>query len=137
MVDNLSPEQRRRTMQAVHSRNTRLEVRLRSAVHARGLRFRIHGKDLPGTPDLIFPRWNAVVFVHGCFWHGHQCPKGALPATRTDYWAQKQVKNQRRDVRVVQELRAQGWRVRVLWECRLTDPNRTAVQLEHWLRRSS
>lgn len=136
MVDNLSPEQRRKTMQAVRSRNTRLEVHFRSALHARGLRFRIHGKNLPGTPDLVFPRWKAVVFIHGCFWHGHRCPRAALPATRTDYWAQKQAKNQQRDARAVRKLRAQGWRVRVLWECRLTDLDRSAVQLERWLRRS-
>jgi len=136
MVDNLSPEQRHRTMQAIRSRNTRLEVRLRSAVHARGLRFRIHGKNLPGKPDLVFPRWKAVVFVHGCFWHGHRCPRAALPATRTDYWEQKQVRNQQRDARAVRRLRAQGWRVRVLWECRLMDPDRAAAQLERWLRRS-
>jgi DNA mismatch endonuclease (patch repair protein) len=136
MPDNLSPEQRRRTMQAVRSRNTRLEVRLRSAVHARGLRFRIHRKDLPGTPDLVFPRWKAVVFVHGCFWHGHRCPRAALPATRTDYWAQKQRRNQQRDGRAIRKLRSQGWRVRVLWECGLKDLDRIAAQLERWLRRS-
>lgn len=136
-MDNLTEEQRRRAMQAVKSRNTSLEMRLRRALHARGLRYRLHQKDLPGTPDLVFPQWGAVVFIHGCFWHGHTCAKAGLPATRIDYWRQKQDRNRERDTRAVRRLRAQGWRVRVLWECRLSDADRAAEQLEHWLRRGS
>lgn len=119
-------------MRAVRSQNTKPELALRKALHVRGYRFRLHRKDLPGKPDLVFPALRAVIFVNGCFWHGHDCHAGALPATRRDFWAEKIGKNRERDVRNVRALQATRWHVLTVWECNLTKP--TAVeQVAAWL----
>ena len=109
-------------MRAVKGRNTGPELKVRRAAHALGYRFRLHRKDLPGSPDLVFPRLKTVVFVHGCFWHGHDCARGArIPKTNTDYWRAKIARNVARDVRTAAELAALGWKVETLWECELKD----------------
>ena len=137
MADVLTPDQRARAMSAVRSRNTTPELRLRRALHARGFRFRLHRRDLPGSPDLVLPRFNACVFVHGCFWHRHPgCPRTTTPATRTDYWGPKFARNQQRDAAAIEELSARGWRVAVVWECGLSvrkTPD-VADALAAWLR---
>lgn len=92
---------------------------MRKSLHARGLRYRLGGAKLPGRPDIVFPKYRTVVFVHGCFWHGHDCPLYRLPKTRTEFWADKIGKNRVRDERVVQELVSAGWRVLTIWECSL------------------
>ena len=136
MADVLTPAQRTRAMSAVRSANTTPELRLRRGLHARGLRFRLHRRDLPGSPDLVLPRFRAAVFVHGCFWHRHPgCPKAATPATRTDYWGPKFARNVERDAAAIAALRALGWRVAVVWECALgaRQAARTADALADWL----
>src|SRR4051794_15500562 len=117
MVDVLTPDQRRYNMSRIGSKNTLPERLLRRGLFAIGVRFRLHRRDLPGTPDLIFPKRRVCMFCHGCFWHGHDCGLYRLPATRTDFWRDKIASNQRRDAKSRQELLECGWRVLVVWEC--------------------
>jgi DNA mismatch endonuclease (patch repair protein) len=124
MVDVLSPQQRSFNMSRIRGRDTKPEILLRRGLHARGFRFRLHRKDLPGRPDLVFSGRRAVIFVHGCFWHGHDCPMCRLPATRADFWAAKIEKNRCRDLKAVKALGSSGWRVLVVWECALRGPAR-------------
>lgn len=104
-------------MARIRGRDTKPELALRAALHARGLRFRANDRRILGTPDLVFPRYRAVVFVHGCFWHGHDCRLGVVPSTRTEFWIDKFKRNRARDVRVRVELESEGWRVLEVWEC--------------------
>lgn len=126
-MDVLTPEQRRRNMRGVTSKNTKLELMLRSALHAVGLRFRVHGRNLPGTPDIVFPRQRLAVFVHGCFWHGHACRRARLPDTRRDFWQAKIAANMARDERTLAELDREGWRTLVIWECALRGRTRLPI----------
>ncbi len=119
MVDSLTPEQRSAQMSRIRGSNTKLEVLVRKGLHARGLRYRLGGAELPGRPDIVLPKYRTVVFVHGCFWHGHDCPLYRLPKTRPEFWADKIGKNRVRDLRVTAELEALGWRVLTVWECSL------------------
>ena len=120
MVDRLTPERRSWLMSRVRSSGTRPEMTVRSALHALGFRYRLHRKDLPGTPDLVFPSRQKVVLVHGCFWHGHHCRMGqAASKTNVEFWAEKIRKNVARDRSAVNALRRQGWGVAVVWECEL------------------
>lgn len=119
MVDSLTPEQRSAQMSRIRGSNTKLEVLVRKGLHARGLRYRLGGAKLPGRPDIVLPKYRTVVFVHGCFWHGHECPLYRLPKTRPEFWADKIGKNRIRDLRVAAELEALGWRVLTVWECSL------------------
>ena len=122
MVDVFSPAQRSAVMRAVKSRDTRPELTVRSAAHALGLRFRLRRDDLPGKPDLVFPKHKLALFVHGCFWHGHACPRGArMPASNALYWRTKIARNVARDVAVIAALQALGWRARTIWECETKD----------------
>lgn len=105
-------------MAAIRSANTKPEVRVRSALHAQGLRFRLHRKDLPGKPDIVLPKFRTAIFVHGCFWHCHSCKYGSVvPATRPEFWAAKRGGNVARDRKNRAALRKLGWRVLVVWEC--------------------
>lgn len=106
-------------MAAIRGRDTGPERRIRKAMHSAGLRFRLHRKDLPGNPDLVFPRHRAVVFVHGCFWHQHDCHLFKWPATRAEFWRAKIGRNVENDARAYDTLRATGWRVAIVWECAL------------------
>lgn len=120
--DMESHELRRRTMQAVKSNDTAPEMAVRRLAHRMGYRFRLHRKSLPGKPDLVFPRLRKVLFVHGCFWHGHDCPRGRrVPKTNTDYWVRKVAKNRVHDIAVTEQLQTIGWRSLVVWECELKD----------------
>lgn len=111
---------RRRNMQANRSKNTKPEIEIRQMLHALGYRFRIHGKDLPGRPDVVFRARRRVVDIRGCFWHGHGChPLGLLPKTRREYWDPKISGNRVRDDRNAAALKAQGWEALVLWECQV------------------
>lgn len=127
MGDVLTPEQRRLNMSRIRSRDTKPELLLRRGLHARGLRFRLHRKDLPGCPDLVFPRFRVAVFVHGCFWHGHDCPMFKWPRTRTGFWRRKIDGNSERDRRAHAALAENHWRVLVIWECALRGPQRRPV----------
>lgn len=123
-MDVLSPEQRRRTMAAVKSKNTKPELVIRRLLHALGYRFRLHRKDLPGHPDIVLPKHKTVVLVHGCFWHQHPgCKHAARPTSRLDYWNPKLDRTIARDKKQESELKALGWQVLVIWECELRDRN--------------
>jgi DNA mismatch endonuclease, patch repair protein len=117
-VDVLTPEQRRRTMAAVKSQNTKPELAVRRLLHAAGYRFRLHRKDMPGTPDIVLPKFRTVVFVHGCFWHQHQdCKAAARPTSRQEYWQPKLDRNVARDIANQAKLQEMGWQVLIVWEC--------------------
>lgn len=133
MVDSLTPEQRSAQMSRIRGSNTKLEVLVRKGLHARGLRYRLGGAKLPGRPDIVLPKYRTVVFVHGCFWHGHDCPLYRLPKTRPEFWADKIGKNRTRDQRVTSELEAMGWRVLTVWECSLR--GKTATEQASFLDR--
>ena len=111
-------------MSGIRGRDTKPELRIRKALHARGFRYRVHQTRLPGKPDIVLPRFRAVVLVHGCFWHGHDCPLFRLPGTRTDFWQDKIARNQTRDREVAIALRDEGWRRTTIWECSLRGPQR-------------
>lgn len=128
MVDSLTPEQRSAQMSRIRGSNTKLEVLVRKGLHARGLRYRLGGAKLPGRPDIVLPKYRTVVFVHGCFWHGHDCPLYRLPKTRPEFWADKIGKNRARDQRVTSELEAIGWRVLTVWECSLRGQSEAVQQ---------
>jgi len=119
MADVLTPEQRKLNMSRVRGKDTKPEMLIRRGLHARGLRYRLHDRSLPGRPDLVFPRYRTAVFIHGCFWHAHGCALSKLPATRQDFWQAKLGANAARDQKAVDALRAGGWRVLVIWECAL------------------
>jgi DNA mismatch endonuclease, patch repair protein len=130
-MDVHSRATRSRNMAAIRSTNTKPEIRVRSALHALGYRFRLHRKDLPGRPDIVLPRLRTVIFVHGCFWHCHRCKYGSVvPATRADFWASKRAGNVARDRRNRAALRRAGWRVIVLWECEVRTAESTHAQVE-------
>lgn len=130
MTDILSQHARSRLMAAVRQRDTKPEVRVRSLIHRMGGRFSLHRKDLPGTPDIVLPKRRLAVFVHGCFWHGHDCNKGRPPKTRQEYWVPKIGANKSRDKRKERELNALGWRVETVWQCELDDLARLTARLE-------
>ncbi len=121
MADTFDPARRSAIMRRVRSKDTSPEMKVRQAIHAAGFRYRLHRKDLPGNPDLVFPRHRCVLFVHGCFWHWHDCKRARMPATNRDYWTAKIERNVRRDHRIQDELKALGWLVCVIWECRLRE----------------
>ncbi len=122
MTDVHSPEQRSFNMSRIRGRDTKPELRVRSLLHAAGLRYRLHGKKLPGKPDLVFAGARTVVFVHGCFWHMHRCKFGKpAPETNKNFWAEKRRGNADRDKRNRAALRAEGWKVFEIWECDTKD----------------
>lgn len=121
-------------MRAVKGTDTAPEIAVRSLAHRLGFRFRLHRRDLPGKPDLIFPRLRKVIFVNGCFWHGHNCARGARPPkTNAEYWRAKIKRNTQRDAANIAALRASGWRTAVIWECELKYPARVRKRLSAFL----
>lgn len=121
-VDTVSPEDRSRIMRAVGRRNTTPELRVRKVAHRLGYRFRLHRKDLPGTPDLVFPKYGVCIFVHGCFWHRHTgCKKATTPKSNQRFWNEKFAANLERDRRKTRELKKLGWKVATIWECQTGD----------------
>ncbi len=133
-MDIVSPAVRSRMMSGIRGENTKPELIVRSAAHALGLRFRLHDRKLPGTPDLVFRRHRAVVFVHGCFWHRHACSLAAVPKTRTDFWTKKFDANRLRDARNRVELEGLGWRVLEIWECETRRPEVVTARLAEFFR---
>lgn len=120
MTDIHTPEQRSRNMAAIHSKDTKPEIVVRTVLHSLGYRFRLHRKDLPGTPDIVLPKYQTVIFVHGCFWHSHDCRYGRVtPATRSEFWSEKRVRTIARDQRKIQALKELDWRVLTIWECEI------------------
>lgn len=133
MGDRLSPQERSRVMSRIRSRDTGPELAVRSFLHRQGFRFRLHRKDLPGKPDIVLPKYRAVIFVHGCFWHQHPgCREGRIPGSRRSYWAPKLRRNVERDREARAALARDGWRVCVVWECEL-EPE-TLAKLVQWIR---
>jgi DNA mismatch endonuclease, patch repair protein len=120
-MDTRSPEQRSYIMRSVRSRDTGPELIVRSLLHRLGFRFSLHRKNLPGRPDIVLPKHRTVVFVHGCFWHGHGCEKGRLPKSKLDFWRPKIRKNRIRDAEAVRTLKSAGWRVLTIWQCEIKD----------------
>lgn len=138
MTDRLSPEDRSRVMSRVRGHDTKPELVLRRALHARGFRYRLHVRNLPGRPDLVFSRYSAVVFVHGCFWHGHDCHLFRMPSTREEFWKDKIERNRERDRKNRAELLDHGWRVLEVWECAMRgkerlSPGEMLESVEAWL----
>ena len=139
MPDIVTPEVRSRMMAGIRATNTKPELMLRRGLHAMGFRFRLHDGKLPGRPDLVFPRYNAVLFAHGCFWHGHDCHLFKWPSTRPEFWQEKIDRNRSVDARSEAALADAGWRHAIVWECALK--GRTRLPLEdviwacaEWLR---
>jgi DNA mismatch endonuclease (patch repair protein) len=131
VADVHSRAQRSRNMAAIRGKNTKPEMKVRSALHACGYRFRIHRRDLPGKPDIILPKYRIVIFVHGCFWHCHNCRYGKVtPATRADFWNQKRAGNVRRDKKNVDALTILGWKVFIIWECQTRNSSELSTLLE-------
>ena len=116
-MDTVSPEQRSRNMSKVRGKNTSLELKIRSLLHRLGYRYRLHRKDLPGTPDMVFSARRSVIFIHGCFWHGHTCARAALPTSNRQFWEEKIGRNKERDGRVLEQLLENGWKVLTVWQC--------------------
>jgi len=132
--DVFTPEERSRVMARVKGKDTQPEMKVRRLAHALGYRFRLQRKDLPGTPDLTFPGRRKVIFVHGCFWHGHDCARGARkPKQNAAYWSAKIARNRARDVDAVAALKADGWSVLTVWECEMKDTDALAQRLKAFL----
>lgn len=121
MADNLTSEQRRRNMSLVKNKNTKPELIVRSLLHRLGYRFRLHRRNLPGSPDIVLPKHSKVIFVHGCFWHGHDCPRGKRPVTNQEFWDAKLDRNIARDRENQTRLRELGLQVLVIWACQVRD----------------
>ncbi|KZS49945.1 very short patch repair endonuclease [Rhizobium anhuiense] len=137
MTDIVDKQTRSRMMSGIRGKDTQPEMALRRALHVRGFRFRLHSKNVPGRPDLIFQKYRAVIFVHGCFWHRHtDCRYSTMPATRPEFWQAKFETNMARDSTVRATLIEAGWRVATVWECALRKPDKvqaTAANLSNWL----
>lgn len=122
-------------MAAIKGKNTKPEILVRTLLHSMGFRFRLHRKELPGKPDIVLPKYNAVIFVHGCFWHCHNCRFGRVqPATRSEFWTAKRQSNVDRDRRNKVALRALGWRVMAIWECETKTANKVEARVRNFLK---
>lgn len=143
MTDVHDKATRSRNMSAIKGKDTKPEVWLRKELFKRGFRYRLHRKDLPGKPDIVLPKYKAVIFVQGCFWHGHSgCPMFKMPATRTEFWLDKITKNKERDVKNIDFLESNGWKVLEVWECTVRgkgklDPNELIEQVSRWIKLSN
>jgi DNA mismatch endonuclease (patch repair protein) len=136
-MDRLTPAGRSANMAAIRGKNTRPELVVRKLLHKLGFRFRLHRKDLPGSPDIVLPKYNLVVFVHGCFWHRHEgCNRANIPKSRVEYWQAKFARNIERDYRQRMQLKELGWMVLTLWECEATNADRVETALRGAIRRN-
>lgn len=136
MTDVFSKEKRSWIMGRIAGRNTKPEIAVRSVIHRLGYRFRLHQRNLPGKPDIVLPRLNKAVFVHGCFWHGHKCLRGRRPATNKRFWNKKLNLNKDRDARFNRLLRRLGWKLLVVWECELKNADKLVDKLKGFLNES-
>lgn len=132
-MDTISPEERSALMARIRSKNTKPELAVRSLLHRMGYRFRIHRRDLPGSPDIVLPRHKKIVLVHGCFWHGHTCQLASKPKSNAIYWSEKIIKNKARDERNLKALQRAGWNVLELWECEVRKFEGIEDRLENFL----
>lgn len=133
MADTRTPEQRSRIMSSVGTKDTGPELQLRRLLHEAGYRYRLHPKNLPGKPDIVFPARRKAIFVHGCFWHSHGCSKGQPPKSRSDYWAPKLEANRERDNLRLSQLNDLGWTTMVVWQCELTESTATFQRVKKFL----
>ncbi|MGE0281638.1 MAG: very short patch repair endonuclease [Rhizobiaceae bacterium] len=127
-MDTISKERRSWVMARIRSKDTGPEIQIRRGLHALGFRFRLHSSRFPGKPDLVLPKYRAVVFVHGCYWHGHDCGEAKLPASNQDYWSPKIARTRARDQRHLESVAAAGWRSLTIWECALRGKRRRSVE---------
>lgn len=135
-MDVFTPEQRSAVMAKIQAKNSKPEMIVRRMVHGLGYRYRLHRSDLPGTPDLVFPRLKKVIFVHGCFWHQHDgCHYAYKPKSNSSFWKRKFSENTTRDERAIRELRALGWDILVVWECRTRETAKLLRELNSFLRK--
>jgi len=132
-MDNRSKDSRSQLMAKVRSKDTKPEIEVRSLLHRLGYRFRLHRKELPGKPDIVFKRRRKAIFVHGCFWHGHGCQIGRLPKSNLDYWREKIERNINRDAEKRSELEKLGWSVDEVWQCEIKDNQLLAERLKNFL----
>lgn len=137
MTDRVSPTTRSFIMASVNSKNTGAELTVRKMLHRSGYRYTLHRRNLPGSPDIVFSRKRKVIFVHGCFWHGHDCRWGQLPKSRLDYWAPKIDANKHRDERNFADLRGIGWDALVVWQCELREPEAVLAKIIAFLEKDS
>jgi DNA mismatch endonuclease (patch repair protein) len=135
-MDNLTPEERSAQMSLVRSKDTKPELRVRRLVHGLGYRYRLHKAELPGKPDLVFASRRKVIFVHGCFWHGHRCRLGRMPKSSVGYWRNKIGTNQGRDKRTQRRLRRLGWKCLTVWECSLRNEDKLVERINRFLKAS-
>jgi DNA mismatch endonuclease, patch repair protein len=134
MADVFSPEKRSAIMSRVTGRNTKPEIVVRKIVHSLGFRFRLHRKDLPGKPDLVLPRHRKIIFVNGCFWHGHsKCRRSKLPSSNIEFWRAKIARNKSRDLEVTRSLREIGWEILVVWQCEIVQRDHLLSKLHSFL----
>ena len=132
--DIFTPEKRSQIMGRIGSKNSKLEIAVRKLVHSLGYRFRLHDTTLPGKPDVVLRRHRKVIFINGCFWHGHKdCSRSKLPSTNVTFWKDKITKNAIRDKRALKKLRCEGWRAMVVWQCEMKYPERLAKRLGRYL----
>jgi DNA mismatch endonuclease, patch repair protein len=134
MADVFTRKHRSVIMSRIKGANTKPEIVVRSIVHSLGYRFRLHNKQLPGKPDLVLPRHKKIIFVNGCFWHGHAgCPRAALPSSNVEFWNAKISGNRIRDLSVKRKLKRMGWKVLVIWQCRTRDLEKLRCELQQFL----
>ena len=127
-------EQRSRNMSAIKSKNTKPEIKVRKVLHSMGYRFRLHRKDLPGSPDIVLPKYKTVIFVHGCFWHRHQnCKYASNPKTRREFWEKKFKENIERDKKTQEKLKNLGWKTKIVWECEIKKQDKLIKKIEDFL----
>jgi len=122
MTDIVDRQTRSKMMAAVRGKKTKLETEIQKRLFAQGFRYRLHVRDLPGTPDIVLPKYETVIFVHGCFWHYHGCSRSTVPDSRRNWWRKKLEDNRTRNAKALEELRNRGWRIVVLWECAVRRP---------------
>lgn len=139
MADVVDTATRSRMMAGIRGRDTKPEILVRSLLHRQGFRYRLHVRNLPGKPDIVLSRFRAVIFVHGCFWHGHDCPLFKWPGTRPDFWREKIERNRANDLKSRRGLQDAGWRVGIVWECAIKgatgkDIEDVARRIADWLR---
>lgn len=142
MADIVSKKKRSKMMSSIRSKDTRPELKIRSALHKLGYRYKLHDKQLPGKPDLVLPKHNAVILIHGCFWHLHNCHLFKWPSTKREFWKEKITGNKKRDEKNLQALKEMGWRILIIWECALKgksklDFSSTIKSISDWLKSSN
>lgn len=128
MVDIVSSEKRSQMMAGIKGKDTKPELLIRKALHKKGFRYRIHDKSLPGKPDIVLPKYKAVIFVHGCFWHAHSCHLFKWPSTKSDFWQAKISRNKELDLINFNKLLDEGWRIGIMWECAVKGKHKHSIE---------